>query len=127
MADQAVSRPQMSAATITAHLNHNGTIGDGRARVNFYHRNQPFFQFTNFWPCNNLWIDGVQWPSAEHYYQAMKFTPPALQLYFRELSTPAECIAMSRCDWVQPYIRADWHRQMEEHTIKERTMFNAVA
>lgn len=47
-----------------------------KPRVEFYHKNANFYEFTNFYkPVKPINIDGVDWPTTEHYFQACKFTP----------------------------------------------------
>ncbi|MEI7503431.1 MAG: NADAR family protein [Paludibacter sp.] len=38
----------------------------------FYNKNEGFYQFTNFYPAE-ITIDGIKYPTTEHYFQAQKF------------------------------------------------------
>src|SRR5438477_9908570 len=40
--------------------------------IRFYDRSKPYFEFTNF-DMRLIIIDGEQWPSTEHFFQAQKF------------------------------------------------------
>lgn len=40
--------------------------------IYFYHSNQPYYEFTNFYPAP-FWVDNVHYQTSEHYYQAQKF------------------------------------------------------
>ncbi|RKP10756.1 hypothetical protein THASP1DRAFT_21575 [Thamnocephalis sphaerospora] len=40
--------------------------------VRFYHKHQPFYEFTNFYHAP-FWLDGILWPTSEHFFQASKF------------------------------------------------------
>ena len=39
----------------------------------FYERDEAYYEFTNFWPCSSLLIDGLSWPTTEHFFQGSKF------------------------------------------------------
>lgn len=49
-------------------------ITDG-ATVKFYDKDQPYYQFSNFYH-SPIVLDGEQWSTTEHYYQAQKFNDP---------------------------------------------------
>ncbi len=57
-------------------------------------------------------LDGAEWPSAEHYYQAMKFTDAELQARIRAASDPAEARKQAR-QFARRHKRAlrkDWEK-----------------
>ena len=73
--------------------------------------NEPIRQFkgryrflSNFYP-TKITIDGKEYPSTEHYYQAMKFTDPELREKIQTASSPGKAKKMARSN--QP--REDWH------------------
>jgi len=76
--------------------------------INFYNRGEPFYEFTNFFE-RVIPIDGKEWPTSEHYFQAGKFpNNPDLQEKIRLLPTPREAFQvarqhdhMKRPDWEQ--------------------------
>ena len=44
------------------------------ARVMFYDKDKPYYEFTNFYePPGGITIEGFNWPTTEHYFQAKKF------------------------------------------------------
>ncbi|WP_461534873.1 NADAR domain-containing protein [Spongorhabdus nitratireducens] len=43
--------------------------------VQFYNKDEKYYELTNFYDCGSLTIDGIAWPSTEHYFQACKFAP----------------------------------------------------
>lgn len=88
--------------------------------IKFYHKNEPYFEFTNFFQGYPIVLDGKEWPATEHYFQAHKFTDPHLQETVRQLSTPRECYEFVRKPEVQHLIRRDWPQ------IKENVMYRAV-
>jgi len=51
-------------------------------------------------------LDGQQWPSVEHYYQAMKFADTAYQEKIRLAASPAKARKLGRTRFKR--IRRDW-------------------
>ncbi len=85
--------------------------------INFYHRNEPYYEFTNFYAGAPITING-QWPTTEHYFQGMKFEKEVNQEEVRALATAREAFEYPRA---RPnLVRASW--QM----IKNKTMETAV-
>lgn len=57
-------------------------------------------------------LDGAEWPSVEHYYQAMKFTDPELQARIRAAGDPTEARKLAR-QFARRHKRAlrkDWEK-----------------
>jgi len=78
--------------------------------IYFYKADQPYGCFSNFSP-HPVTIDGKQWPTVEHYYQAHKLlgTPDeSLMEVIRTRSTPDEAAAIGR-DHART-IRVDWNQ-----------------
>ena len=48
-------------------------VSDHPATICFYDRTAPFYELTNFFPCDVM-VDGKVYRSAEHCYQALKFS-----------------------------------------------------
>lgn len=64
-------------------------------------------------------LDGKEWPSVEHYYQAMQFpTLPEFQEQIRLAATPAAAVKLAK-DPTKP-VRPDWKEQ------RETAMNNAI-
>ena len=62
-------------------------------------------------------VDGMRWPTVEHYFQAMKFPPEsALRERIRAAAKPSEA---KRLAWSQPP-RADWE------AVRDGTMLTAL-
>lgn len=58
--------------------------------IHFYEKTDGYYQFTNFWKAPIV-IDGVTYPSTEHYYQAMKFnSTPLIQQQIIAAATPKD-------------------------------------
>jgi ribA/ribD-fused uncharacterized protein len=85
--------------------------------IHFFSQSATHREFSNFAPFG-IDLDGAWWPTVEHYYQAQKFTDPALQQSIREAEQPI--IAKTLADQNKAAIRADWD------TIKDAVMYRAV-
>ena len=85
--------------------------------IYFYGTRTQYGCFSNF-SRHGFELDGVWWPTSEHYFQAQKFagTPHADQI--REVKTPKEAARMGR-DRSRP-LRSDWER------VKDDIMRKAV-
>eukprot|EP00049_Salpingoeca_infusionum_P014072 m.262219 g.262219 ORF g.262219 m.262219 type:complete len:162 (-) comp15587_c2_seq2:287-772(-) len=64
--------------------------------VLFYGRQMGFYEFSNFYK-QSVWIDGLEWPTTEHYFQAMKFPDrPDYQERIRLDPSPAKAKKLGR-------------------------------
>jgi ribA/ribD-fused uncharacterized protein len=83
----------------------------------FYSTRSEYGCFSNF-SRHGLELDGVWWPTSEHYFQAQKFagTPHAEQI--RKVNSPRDAANMGR-DRQRP-LRPDWE------TVKDDIMRRAV-
>lgn len=61
----------------------------------FYSRRKDYAFLSNFYP-SPIMIDGLHWPTVEHYYQAKKTLDPAIRERIRVASTPAEAKRLGR-------------------------------
>jgi ribA/ribD-fused uncharacterized protein len=80
-------------------------------QITFYHATDPYGFFSNF-ALAPITIDGVVWPTSEHYYQAQKFTDPAQQEAIRQAPTPGDAKALAWAPDAQP--RPDWNALRDE-------------
>jgi ribA/ribD-fused uncharacterized protein len=77
--------------------------------INFYHLDEPYGEFSNFarYPVT---IDGLTWPTSEHYFQAQKFAGTPLEAAMTEAvraeASPRGAFKMGR-DPGYPH-RPDW-------------------
>jgi len=99
--------------------------------IEFYNRDEPFYEFTNFYPVMIV-IDGKEWRSSEHFFQASKFPDhepirdavcagwSASSYYFqiRQAQTPREAFEVAR--QYEQYKRRDWEE------VKEKIMMTAL-
>ncbi len=76
----------------------------------FYRVDERFGAFSNFAPFP-IEIEGVVWPTSEHYFQAQKFADPALQRQIRKTPSPMEAAQMGRR---LPGLREDWDLVRDE-------------
>jgi hypothetical protein len=84
--------------------------------IEFYSKIPAYREFSNFFP-SAFDLDGKQWPTVEHYFQAQKFTStPEYQEEIRLAKTPekAKNFGGSR----EKPIRADWD-QVREDVMKK--------
>ncbi len=85
--------------------------------VYFYNLGEPYDCFTNF-SRHGFVLDGLYWPTSEHYFQAQKFagTPYAEQI--RNAGSPREAFNLARIKgWP---LRPDWAQ------VKDDVMRRAV-
>ena len=73
--------------------------------LDFYSVKNAYGEFSNF-ALFPLLIDGIIWPSSEHYYQAQKFNDPVIKEQVRNAATPFLAAKMGR-DPTLP-MREDW-------------------
>jgi ribA/ribD-fused uncharacterized protein len=73
--------------------------------IDFYSVKDPYGEFSNF-ALFSITVDGVKWPTSEHYYQAHKYTDPELMEKVRMAESPMDAATIGR----DPNIpkRADW-------------------
>jgi len=85
--------------------------------IYFFSKNDRYFQFSNF-SGFGFKLDGVYWPTMEHYFQAMKFvgTQHSERIYNAGSPKQAKDLGQSR----STPIRNDWE------TVKEQIMFRGL-
>jgi ribA/ribD-fused uncharacterized protein len=85
--------------------------------INFYRERDEYGCFSNF-SDHSFVIDGVTWPTSEHYFQAKKFEGSKWEEYIRKVPTPADSAKEGR-DHSKP-LRKDWE------DVKEKVMYTAI-
>lgn len=86
--------------------------------VRFYHSDQPWGELSNF-SHHAVFIDGLMWPTTEHYYQAQKFKEKEHQELIRCASTPM--LAKSKAYKIpDQFAKNDWV------AIRESVMLRAL-
>lgn len=80
--------------------------------VYFYSKTTSYYELSNFSP-HGFPLDGVYWPTVEHYFQAQKFpSAPAYQETIRQAYTPKEAKSLGRSRKIP--LRSDWEQVKEE-------------
>jgi N-glycosidase YbiA len=87
------------------------------APILFYEIEGSYGCFSNFAPFG-ITLDGLWWPTTEHYFQAQKFAGTPYAEKIRQASTPKQAAELGR-DPIFP-LRPDWER------IKDEVMYRAV-
>ena len=88
------------------------TIPPGVGVVKFSRTEPQYKEFSPYYPVK-LTIDGKIWPTAEHYFQAMKFPDnPEYQELIRAAKTPAQAKKLGKTEAIP--IRNDWHMYREQ-------------
>lgn len=85
--------------------------------VYFYTPDRPFGEFSNF-SKHGVEMDGLWWPTVEHYFQAQKFDDPGYREIIRTSGPAKRAAELGRSRAVP--IRADWE------AVKVEIMRNAV-
>jgi N-glycosidase YbiA len=85
--------------------------------IRFYSKSEEYSWLSNF-SAHSLSIDGVAWPSVEHYYQAQKYVDPAVIKRIRE--APSALAARKAGQNRSLQVRPDWE------TIKPEVMRRAI-
>ncbi len=73
--------------------------------IRFYRTNEEYGCFSNFAPYPIV-IDGILWPTSEHYFQAMKFEGSRHEETIRKAKSPAIAARLGRDR--SKGIRSDW-------------------
>ncbi len=73
--------------------------------IYFYTPDEAYGAFSNF-SRHGVEMDGLWWPTVEHYFQAQKFDDATARERIRKVSTPKQAAALGR-DRSMP-LRADW-------------------
>lgn len=63
--------------------------------LDFYSVKDPYGEFSNF-ALFPIEVEGVHYPTSEHYYQSQKYTDPMLQEKVRLAATPMEAALIGR-------------------------------
>ncbi|HEV2655167.1 MAG TPA: NADAR family protein, partial [Ktedonobacteraceae bacterium] len=78
---------------------------------------EPYGCFSNF-SRHGIEMDGVWWPTTEHYFQAQKFAGTPYVAQIQRALTPKQAAEMGRKRALP--LRPDWEQ------VKDRVMFDAV-
>lgn len=84
-----------AAGSCTASLHATSQSRTVDEPIYFYSKAMPFWGLSNFSP-PGFGVDGQYWLTAEHYFQAQKFSDEAIRERIRMASTPKMARAMGR-------------------------------
>lgn len=90
-------------------------LNDSSKVIRFYHKGEPYYEFTNFAPFP-VDLDGKNWPTSEHYFQAQKHAGSSLEEKIRQAAEPREAFKLGRSRKPRP----DWAK------VKDIVMYRAV-
>jgi ribA/ribD-fused uncharacterized protein len=85
--------------------------------IRFYRVREPYGFCSNFAPFS-IDIEGITWPTSEHYFQAQKFLDPVIQARICGAASPMEAAALGRSREFP--LRPDWEQ------IKDEVMYSAL-
>ena len=91
-----------------------------KVAIYFYKVDDPYGCFSNFSP-HPIHLDGISWPTVEHYYQSQKFVGTEDEDLIRAIRaaiTPREAAALGRA--IAHQVRLDWEQ------VKPQIMREAV-
>lgn len=114
-------RPENKAYLHTKNhkLGHTLPLQDKRNNfdpIHFYHSDQPWGELSNF-SRHSIFIDGMIWPTTEHYYQAQKLESKQHQEHVRCAATPmlAKSLAYKLAE---SFGKSDWITMRESVMLK---------
>lgn len=115
-----VAQPLKALHSLSIGLNHKMASSSCKTGpVKFYNRDEPYYEFTNFY-FMPIQLDGHQWPTTEHYFQAQKFVGTPYYDLIRRVGTAREAFQVSRNPAASLWIRGDWER------VKDQVMLKAL-
>eukprot|EP01096_Ripella_sp_DP13-Kostka_P012185 TRINITY_DN5030_c0_g1_i1.p1 TRINITY_DN5030_c0_g1~~TRINITY_DN5030_c0_g1_i1.p1 ORF type:complete len:167 (-),score=47.14 TRINITY_DN5030_c0_g1_i1:44-505(-) len=85
--------------------------------IRFYGSEGTYACFSNFWDAPFV-IEGVSYPTVEHFFQSQKFGDAEYREKIRTAATPAEAKTLGSAR--RPDYRSDWE------TVKENIMFQGI-
>lgn len=85
--------------------------------IYFYTKNDTYGEFSNFSP-HGVELDGLWWPTVEHYFQAQKFAEADYRERIRNAHNAKQAANLGRSRKVP--LRADWEE------VKDEIMYQGV-
>ena len=85
--------------------------------IKFYHQHERYYEFTNF-SLYPVQLDGKQWPTTEHYFQAQKFVGTPYAEAIRKQPNARRAFDMSRNPKVSRWRRGDWDQVKDDIMLK---------
>lgn len=88
-------------------LNFDVCTGASSEPLYFYNRDEKYYEFTNFY-ASPIELDGNQWPTTEHYFQAQKFIGTQLVEIIRQKKYPRDVFEYAQKPDIACQCRKDW-------------------
>ena len=85
--------------------------------IKFYNQHERYYEFTNF-SSYPIKLDGKEWPTTEHYFQAQKFIGTPYAEAIRKQRYPRGAFDMSRNPNVSRWRRGDWDQVKDDVMLK---------
>ena len=85
--------------------------------IKFYNQYERYYEFTNF-SSYPIKLDGKEWPTTEHYFQAQKFIGTPYAEAIRKQRYPRGAFDMSRNPGVSRWKRGDWDQVKDDIMLK---------
>ena len=76
--------------------------------IYFYNRDEPYYEFTNFYNGAPIMLDDKEWKTTEHYFQAQKFVGTPYVEVIRKAYGPRDAFNLSRDPSISRWKRNDW-------------------
>ena len=110
-----------SLFAVSNRSNHEHIHGKTDETIYFYDRDDPYYEFTNFW-VSPMKIDNKWYKTAEHYFQSQKFSyDHDLSKKVRNANGPMDAFRLAQDH--SSKTRNDWHGSMG---VKEGVMLKAL-
>ena len=87
-------------------------------QIKFYKPSDPYGEFSNF-SLHSIYLDGKNWPTVEHYFQAQKFLNTPHEEAIRHLKKPMDARIHGQ-DRNKP-LREDWEKVKND--VMEKAVF----
>mgnify|MGYP001066124981 FL=1 len=89
----------------------------------FYKRQEPYYEFSNF-SDHAVVIDGLTWPTTEHFFQGAKFVDEEVRKKIRTADGPGKAFKLGRNPGYKSKMRTDWDDyRLEAMRIAVRAKF----
>ena len=104
------TQPSRTTQPIAPALKQNTCVANyGVNAICFYNSNEPYYEFTNFYPTTVL-IDGYPYKSTEHYFQAQKFMPHRPDIAKKVADAVSARDAYNIANANNQYVKAGWQQ-----------------
>ena len=99
----------VTANTGTGKTSHSSSSSSSSEPICFYNKDEKYYEFTNFFP-SPIELDGKQWPTTEHYFQAQKFIGTSLVEVIRQKRWARDVFEFAQKPDIACQRRKDWDK-----------------